>query len=120
MPLKSVALLPPIEKVRRRRGVFRETEMRRVLPDHDQLIRVSVGQRPKKDRVNDTEDGAVRADPERQRQHRNRGECGVLGQHAQAVFHVLSEVSDHIAFPLCAHRRGVLRDAAFDAFQLAA
>ena len=93
--------------------------MRRVLPDHDELFGIFIGQRPKQNGINDAEDGAVRADAERQRQYRNRGESRIFRQHPEAVTHILSKISNHVAPSLCAHRYRVFWNGPLHALQFA-
>ncbi len=54
----------------------------------DQTIRLRHRQRPQQHRVNQTEDSAVGADPQRQRDDGNQREAGLLHQHSRAVAQV--------------------------------
>ena len=90
-----------------------------VLPDHDELLGIFVGQGPQQNGVDDAENRAVRANPERQRQHRNGSESRIFGQHPQAVTYILSKISNHVAPCLCAHRYRVLWNGPLHAFQFA-
>src|SRR5215510_2502067 len=44
------------------------------------------------ERVNDAEDRAVRADAERERNHRHQGEAGILYKHPRAMAQVLPKI----------------------------
>ncbi len=57
------------------------------------LIWIVNGQLAKQQRIKHRENRGVRADSERQRDHRRRGEAGILGQHSQAKLYVLPEES---------------------------
>ncbi len=46
-------------------------------------LRFRIRQRPQQDRVNDTKDRGIRADPERQSDDRDRGEGGLLEKRSQ-------------------------------------
>ena len=91
-----------------------------VLPDRHELLGIFVRQRAQQNGVNDAEDRAVRANAECESENRNRGEGRIFRQHPQAVTHILSKVSDHVAPSLCAHRHRVLWNAALHAFKFAA
>ena len=47
-------------------------------PDHDDAVRLVVGQGSQQGGVDHAEDGGVRPDAQRQGQHRDRGESGIL------------------------------------------
>jgi len=57
----------------------------------NQPLAVRVGQRPQKHRVDDAENGGVRADAERERQNDDQGEAWRLANAAQAVPDVLKD-----------------------------
>ena len=59
--------------------------------DHDQPIGILERQRPEERRIDQAEDGAVRADAERERQDRRGGEAGVLAEHAHRRNQILAE-----------------------------
>ena len=70
-----------------------------VLPNHDQAVRPSVGQRAQQHAVHDAEDGGVGTNSEAQRQDHRRGEPGILENGPHGVPQVLSELC-HDAVPL--------------------
>ena len=63
-----------------------------VLPDHDDLVRILVRQRPEQHRLHEREDGGVGANAERQRAYRGDGEDGRLSQQADGVPQVGKEI----------------------------
>ena len=67
-----------------------------VLPDHDDLVRILIRQRPEQHRLHEREDGGVGANAERQRAYRGDGEDGRLSQQAEGVPQVGKEI--HGAF----------------------
>ena len=56
-----------------------------------QLLRVAVGQRFEQHPIHDAEDGRVRPDAQREREHSHDGEAGVLQQYADSVTKILNE-----------------------------
>ena len=72
-----------VEEVRR--GMVVPRALRGGAPDAHDAIGIGVGKRPKQDAVDDTEDRAVRADPERQRRDGDDGEAGILDQDSNRV-----------------------------------
>src|SRR5213079_2843772 len=54
-----------------------------------QLLRIFHRQRPEQDRVDNREDGGVRPDAEREREHGHGGEAGVLEQLAEGEFQIV-------------------------------
>ena len=67
--------------------------------DPDELLGIGEGQRPQDDGVQDGEDGAGRADPERQGQHRSCGEAGALPEQFQSGAEVLRSSPSHDSMP---------------------
>jgi len=67
------------------------------LPQQTDPVRAGVGERAQKQLVDDRVDGRVRADPEREGEHRDRGETPVPGEDARTVADVLHERLDHPA-----------------------
>ena len=80
-------------------------QLRKVLQDLYEPVRVSVRKRFKQHAVDDAEDGRVRADAERQRQTAIYGEAGLLHQHSRAVAQVLYQRVSRSSCPWC---RGLL------------
>ncbi len=64
-----------------------------------ELIGIVNRQFAKKQRIKHRKNRSVRADSQRQRDHRRRGEAGILGQHSQAELYVLPE-RVHQCFPV--------------------
>src|SRR5262245_39775229 len=60
--------------------------------DLDQLIWALHGQRTPQNRARQTEDGGVRADSQRQAQHRRHGKASRLSQHPRAKTQVLKHL----------------------------
>src|SRR5262245_20963440 len=54
-------------------------------------MRILERERPKQERVDHAEDGAIGGNPQRQRQHRNRCESRILEQHVHAITNILPE-----------------------------
>jgi hypothetical protein len=91
---KDRALISKIEV----RGIRRFAARRSVgaQVNSDEVFRVLDRQRTQPDFVNDTEDGGIRSNPQRQRQDSDGGEAGISPQHPQAKLKVL---------PKCSHER---------------
>ena len=58
-------------------------------PDHREAIRVWKRKRAQQDRVDDTEDRGIRADPEGERQHGNESESRRLEELAKSVAEIV-------------------------------
>ncbi len=89
---KAAVLFPKIEEVRKaqrvepgRRDCFAQIDA----ADGHEFLGRREGQRLQEHRVDHAEDGGVRADPEREREHRDQGEAGMLDQLAYAVANVV-------------------------------
>lgn len=87
--LERPALLPPIDEVRSRRRTLVDFVLEIRGPDHDQALRLAERQRGEQHLVDETEQGRVRADAERERQHGDGGEAGVFPQQAQGETKVI-------------------------------
>ncbi len=61
------------------------------LAEEHQLFRLLHRERFEQHRIQQTEDGRVRAYAQRQREHNNQREAGLLQQHSHAVAQVLPE-----------------------------
>jgi hypothetical protein len=88
----------PLERTRARAIVFEvrhrdvvARRRRRRLVDEHQPLRLPKRQRLEQHTVDDREDGAVRADPQRQRQHRHDRKPRPLQQRPHPVPHVLQQ-----------------------------
>jgi hypothetical protein len=95
-----------------RGGGGREREdvaARAALTKHDEVARVADGKRPQEHRVGQGEDRCVRADAERQRQHRDRGEHRIAAQGTNAVTQVARQIVEPRQTALVAHRLHRLR-----------
>ena len=87
---KGVILRPQIAKIRKGMDLFVLARMlRRGGPDHREAIRVWKRKRAQQDGVDDTEDRAIRADPEGEREHGNEGEAGRLDELAKSVAEIV-------------------------------
>ena len=96
--LEGLAARLPIAKVQVGRAIGQ------VLPDvlrphHGDAIGVAVRQVAQHDRAQDTEDGGVGADAERQRQHGDGGEAGAASERAEGELQILEE-GRHRLFPM--------------------
>ena len=89
--LEHAALRPDAHEVRRRERIGSTVGINRA--DLVQPVRVPIRQRLQQDRVNDAEDRRVRADSERQRQHRHRSEHRGTTQRAQREADVLPKLT---------------------------
>ena len=91
--LEAPALVADVDVVRiRRRDIARAERFDRVLhADRVHLARVGNRQRPQHQRIGEAEDGAVGADADGERDHRDNGEARAGAQHADAVPEVLPE-----------------------------
>ena len=78
----NIFVIGIIETRGRLRGISRQ---------HDQLLRILNRQPLEQDRIDETEDRRVSSDAECQRQHRNRGEPGVLPEQAQTIAEIGQE-----------------------------
>jgi hypothetical protein len=74
--------------------------------DFDETRRIRDGQRLEPERVHDFEERRVGADAERERDDRDRGESGIVPEHAQRVANVLGAALDPAPAPRVA--RGLL------------
>ena len=115
---KDLVLITPVYVVSHRGRVARVSASGVVLPDHHEPFGVSIRQGAQQHRVDDTEDGAVRADPQGQSDHGDGGEAGVFPERPQAVAQVAPESSQKIP-PLRRPLRDRLApDGALDPAQL--
>src|SRR6516225_3372617 len=90
--LEDLVLSPPLDVVRITNGPRPSEPPCRVgLPESDQTPGVLVGERFEKNGVSYAEHRCVGADPERESQHRDGSEAGVLGQHTQAITQILEK-----------------------------
>ena len=84
---ERVVLLAPVHELRPGGGGLRPA--RRARPQHDEPVRLGVGQRAKQDRVHDREHGGGAADAEGDGQRRDHGEPGALHQRPCCIAQVL-------------------------------
>ena len=95
--LQNLGLLAPgVHLVRRNRRSDRLARRAGVddVPEIRESFGIAVGQRPEHGRVGDTEDGGIRPDAEREREHRDAREARRAAQGANAVPDVLDELVD--------------------------
>ena len=91
--LKRSAVAPPIDVIRQRdRGICSVDDFVQV----NEPIRLRIGQRPEQDVVDDAEDGAVRADAEREGEHGDDGEARRFAELAESEAEIV-----HGIFPFC-------------------
>jgi len=67
-----------------------------VIADPYQRLRIGYGQVPHQHRVDQREDGRIRSDPQRQRQHRRRRKARSFPQLPQRVAHILNQSRHHL------------------------
>jgi hypothetical protein len=84
--LKRSAVAPPIDIIGKGDGSIRSVGD---FVEVNESLRLRVGKRPEEDVVDDAEDGAVGADPEREGEHRNDGEAGRFAQLAESEAEVV-------------------------------
>ena len=82
---------------------------RTALAEHDEVSRVADGKRPEEHGVRQGEDRRVRADAERERQHRDRGKERIPAQGAKPITQVASQIVEPRQTALIAHRLHRLR-----------
>src|ERR1043166_7117031 len=86
--LERTILLAPIQKVVYSRRPGRQPTRADVLYP-DQTVRLFKWQRAQQDRLDHAEHGGASTDAQREREHRNDGEPGVLQQHPDRIAKVL-------------------------------
>ena len=69
--------------------MLRDALVAQVVPDHDETPGVKIGEWTNQDGIDRTENGGVRPDAQREREHRDGGEAGVLQQLAERVAKVV-------------------------------
>ena len=109
------AFAAPIEEVRvRDRGIV---ELLGRLVDRHQPVGVGIRERPQQDAVHHAENGRIRADTQRQRQHRDGGEAGVFPQCPESVAQVLREAAQQTPSASRAQDDGLRRVRTLDGAQ---
>ncbi len=91
-PLECRRALAPADEVRRREHVGAARPPRVGFPHHDQASGIAERQRLEQHRVDDREDRRVRADAQRERQHRDRREARRAQAQTDGVADVLKDV----------------------------
>jgi hypothetical protein len=94
------ALLAVIDVVRKRVPVLAQVDPGVVHPDHRELVRRGIGQRPQQHTARDAENRAVRADAQREREDRRDREGRTTAQHASRIADVAKkgfEVEAHLS-----------------------
>jgi hypothetical protein len=91
--LEDCVLLAPIEEARRRNR--EPAELLHNLVDPDQRFWMRIWKRPQQHAVDDTEDGAARADAKRQREDRDRRKAGGSNELTNRIAHVSKHVRLH-------------------------
>ena len=74
------ALLAPVPKIRRSRTQLVFILLGHGFPDRDNAIQMRERKRPQQHGIDRIENGRIRADAQRESNHRNRGEAGTLPQ----------------------------------------
>src|SRR5258708_23845116 len=88
---KDMMLRPPLFEIQIRTARLRYSLLRVRLKGGKQLFGIRIRQRLQEHCINDAENGRVRANAESKREYGDRGEAGILPQHAEAVAHVLQK-----------------------------
>ena len=86
---KGRALISQVNEIRRRNPKALFTRLLVLPEDLREPTRVFVRKRPENESIHGAEDGGVRTDAERQREHRHGGEAGVLQQLAESESQIL-------------------------------
>ena len=81
--LKGTALGAQVLKIRI--GEIHSSATLVLFPKADQLVWVAIRKRPQKDAIDDTENGRVSTDADRESDYRDAGESRGLTQHANTV-----------------------------------
>ncbi len=95
-------LRAPIEVIRPAHPLLLDAPLGTALPQRDQPVRLGIRQRPEQHAIDDAEDRRVRPDAQREREHGDGGEAGVLQQLAEGEFEVLHFREESHALNLCA------------------
>ncbi len=90
---KYLVLFAPLPEVPRGGPHLLDSLLLLLFPESHDAIGVFVWQGPQQNGVDHAENRAIRADAQRQREHRHRGETGVLSQHSHAIPDVLPQRS---------------------------
>ena len=88
---ERAAALAPVVQIRGRHGAPEQRPG--ALPQHDEPIGFRKRERPQQGRVHQREDGAVRADTQREGQDGDRGKRALRPEHAHRVAQILPEVA---------------------------
>jgi hypothetical protein len=97
--LERAVLLLDVEVLPWRRPVLRDVDARRPQPQHDEPIRIGVGQRLQQQRVDDAEDRAVGADADRQRRDDDQRQRPAAAQRPDGI----AEILQHLAHRATIH-----------------
>src|SRR5207253_4038058 len=89
---KSAALRLDIGIVCRGGRVVREACEREIFPYDDQTLRIGEWQRPKQHRIDQTENGRVCADSQRDRYQSNGGEPWTAPQHSKPMTNIAYQI----------------------------
>ena len=109
--LKRFAVVPPIDIIRQGDGSIGSLDD---FVEVNEPLRLRIGQRPEQHVVDDAEDGGVRADPEREREHGDEGEARRFAKLAESEAKIV-----HRFFPFVGRPpRGWMASAAADALQI--
>ncbi len=91
--IEGPASPPPFQEIRRRRRIAGFAAPCLVRESRHEPVGFAVGQRAEEDRIDDGEDGGVRADAEGQGRDRHRGHAGPPGDGPQALPQVSKELA---------------------------
>src|SRR5438270_594047 len=90
--LKAVCLIAVINILCRFGAQLLNLKLEKIAPKHDHSIRVLKRQRAQQNGIDDTEDGGVRANAERERDDGGQSDCALSPQHAQAETQILKHL----------------------------
>src|SRR5215469_5363556 len=94
--VENLVLFSPVEEIFARNNIFRPATMRLLFPNHHKLVCFRIWQRPEKDGVDYAEDGGIRSDAQRQRDHRDGGESGAFAQLPHRIAQIFADI--HLDF----------------------
>jgi hypothetical protein len=89
--LNAVALALPVEEIRRRHRFAAVLGIAGTVGQQQDPVHLREGERPDDQGVDHRQDGGVRTEPERERQHDQAGKPGALQVCSQRIFHVEAE-----------------------------
>src|SRR5688572_3093505 len=87
--LENLVLRQPVGEVGWRYTLLAESLLRIALPDHDEPVRLRVGQRRQQNCLDDAEENRICSDPEHQGEDDCNGKTGIVSQRADGISQVV-------------------------------